>query len=1529
MTLASPQVTGLNVVRHRFSLQLQAFSLMVSNTQAEACNVLAVVHGVSLVCVHLSAGSPPALVLPVDLGAVRLELESRVVSLATRGSDTLALLQLSADFGQQLLLHRHQSSITHDVQFSTPDVVALACDSLTDQVWLLRRVRTEAALQYTLARTQLVEGQSSGLTPRLEASNTVYPDMLAEIFAENAGLALSDEDTHTLSVSDGHSLFVAFAFVPAQYRYLVIVQDSGDAIVDQCSLLSEYPGLDNASTSVAWTSASSLVLQLQDNLFSAQCDGSVLVLRHLPTASIPNRPFVQYGNSYLSLLSPEQLELSSNMLGANLAEQPDAAGFCVYVSKPTTALTITRLQNAYLGDRAVVLDADFDTQQLVRVSSLGYLDTVTSLRVLGNALVYVGVRLQPLAVLTEHSLYLHMRQASELGASRSAFWDTTAPHLLEVQLALPCAAHVTLGLTQLRARPGVHGSCDAACVVLHVTVVEAWDVALATSWHIAGGSAFVKDGLGSRELTISQDAELRLFEGARLIRIHQVAMFSSVQFACDNYEEIAARSEWQHHRVVTSAHSMRAMQGLMLQVSRAPSAHESWSIPRSMAVDALQVLVVLTAGVEFPMQALGVIVPASRQPSQVSSWIEHVHCCGPDTDLYLSVCPLENHNYVLSSREDCALLTVLDGQPCVARSYVAARSSCHCHSTCDPQGMRITSQTGVALMLGRAVNFCATGQYPTDLSLADTSPANCGGNTPAPGAAPGARRLLTIEVDEAPGVFFVPMYVPTRAELSLLDLEQVLYGDNAMHTDDWQRIFVLVTLEARKAAEAMQDCQYRIRLGGLTSAHAMLPRSPYSRLHELGCTVRLNTRGVGECYLEIPTALALATAHRRVALVAEVVDETDRERCQWPERDLFTASLVPYMSKNTCEHEQFWSEDEGGCVSCQFANNEVVDNVCGPGAYIRGCDAVAHLDDAECERCINADHNADGSYVWLAGICQWQCAQGFYLHATARCEPCTSSLREVCKVTAGLMWQQCSPEHNELCAACPPVLRGVYSANEMFEGAEPGGAECQTVCRPGHYRLAESCRVCSSVANMQLQLDLQHGTAREFYRFEACAGAQDTLPVPCATLPNGNYTGDAGATGTPCVSECHAGFHAILGECVSCALPLDRNGLDLDVMAFTFTSTACDYECAADHMYVLRNATCVLCNASQCAIGSYLTGDNCSDCRACSRIALQNGLFISRGQLDRPGSCAEECGPGFFADFDQCMPHSVVACSPGEYQLPGSPFNDVMCLPCQDCHGRRTVLTCTIFSNAVCAACPALEANEELVGTNCSVQCLAGTLRNATGVCERCNTECFPGTYRDYAASQSCAQCNACPTPRNNSVFVDECMWECSLGHTLDSNTSLCTLEVSSVARRTELPTVRVQCLESEFRIGEFECRPCTELGVMLPAAEGLNVRWRWSRWAELGAGLCEFECLSPYLLFLGTDGSQICYTPAEYAAHVRLLHSELFPVEVPVASPVLISRLVQSTSESISRDFPGAYTVEIAVVSAGVGAVFLIGFCL
>jgi len=314
--------------------------------------------------------------------------------------------------------------------------------------------------------------------------------------------------------------------------------------------------------------------------------------------------------------------------------------------------------------------------------------------------------------------------------------------------------------------------------------------------------------------------------------------------------------------------------------------------------------------------------------------------------------------------------------------------------------------------------------------------------------------------------------------------------------------------------------------------------------------------------LEVPTALALVSSHLRVALTTEMADAQDAQekaRCEWPEQDLFIASLAPYVAQNTCEPHQFWSQDAEACVPCEIANSELVENVCGRGSHIRGCDAISHMDSSvvdECQACVNANHNAPGSFEWLTGICQWQCAAAFFLSSSARCEACTTDLRQTCGTVAGKRYGPCTRTKNEACVPCAPILRGIFSANEVFIASEPGGAECQTECRPGHYSRDDSCQVCSSVANLQLQLDLAHGAGRlDFYRFVPCAGSVDTVPELCARLVNERYVGNALSSSAACQSECAPGFHAISGQCVQCEVPRGLDGATLSPASFVFTTT--------------------------------------------------------------------------------------------------------------------------------------------------------------------------------------------------------------------------------------------------------------------------------------------------------------------------------------------------------------------------------------
>jgi len=161
-------------------------------------------------------------------------------------------------------------------------------------------------------------------------------------------------------------------------------------------------------------------------------------------------------------------------------------------------------------------------------------------------------------------------------------------------------------------------------------------------------------------------------------------------------------------------------------------------------------------------------------------------------------------------------------------------------------------------------------------------------------------------------------------------------------------------------------------------------------------------------------------------------------------------------------------------------------------------------------------------------------------------------------------------------------------------------------------------------------------------------------------------------------------------------------------------------------------------------------------------------------------------------------------------------------------------------------------------------------------------------------------------------------------GHTLRANASHpdaaeCVPERPNAVRTEAWRAVRLACAESEYHVNTFECCPCHEPCVATPAAEGLGVRWRWTLWAEIGVGLCELECLAPFVLFAGADGSKFCYTLEEYAAHLRLLHSELYVSVPPPPPPPRPAPRAPANSSLAAGDrvFPRDYHREL--IAAGV----------
>ena len=105
----------------------------------------------------------------------------------------------------------------------------------------------------------------------------------------------------------------------------------------------------------------------------------------------------------------------------------------------------------------------------------------------------------------------------------------------------------------------------------------------------------------------------------------EVDRFSSVHFHDVSMKPLAACATcgWQRLRFFASAHAVLPEQPKLVQVYRQAEALEKWSTQRSVAVDALQLLVVLTTSVSASVQRCGPTPIGVRN----TGWLEHKHYC--------------------------------------------------------------------------------------------------------------------------------------------------------------------------------------------------------------------------------------------------------------------------------------------------------------------------------------------------------------------------------------------------------------------------------------------------------------------------------------------------------------------------------------------------------------------------------------------------------------------------------------------------------------------------------------------------------------------------------------------------------------------------------------------------------------------------------------------------------------------------------------------------------------------------------------
>ena len=346
--------------------------------------------------------------------------------------------------------------------------------------------------------------------------------------------------------------------------------------------------------------------------------------------------------------------------------------------------------------------------------------------------------------------------------------------------------------------------------------------------------------------------------------------------------------------------------------------------------------------------------------------------------------------------------------------------------------------------------------------------------------------------------------------------------------------------------------------------------------------------------------------------------------------------------------------------------------------------------------------------------------------------------------------------------------------------------------------------------------------------------------------------------------------------------------------------THCTVRCQSLH--IQRNNECILCNHTECAVGSFKQRSSCA-CAPCTHSLFDmpesdavnftstHVQFVSNGAvLDEANSCDEECKPGFFQDTGMvngvvksvCVPHTSLNCSASEILLPGTQFTDVQCQACQyHCEHMLMISNCSHANNSqsVCLPCndTVLE-NEEFVHSNCTKQCVAGTMRDEQARCAVCDRPCAAG-YRLRTAGALCGDCVECNTkPLNNSYYIDNCLWSCAAGYEFNDTAWVCEEVVVDLG----LPIVYQQkSFVTYCPLGFYvkstwapqahkrtECVACETLGVITPDASLQGASGTWN-WVVTGGENCVWECTAGRYKFNIDPITVTCYTWNEFADSV------------------------------------------------------------
>jgi len=708
------------------------------------------------------------------------------------------------------------------------------------------------------------------------------------------------------------------------------------------------------------------------------------------------------------------------------------------------------------------------------------------------------------------------------------------------------------------------------------------------------------------------------------------------------------------------------------------------------------------------------------------------------------------------------------------------------------------------------------------------------------------------------------MYVPSPADLSILNLTTLYFGDDRA---DWARVHasVHVTVVSRE----LQLCSYAVRLVAVDSDFRVVARD--AQAAATGCV--LNFAQAPQCHIELPVRLA-----NQASVVGVELHALTDGCAPLSEAHDISVELAPFMRISQCPAHHFLDVDRLTCTVCDDG-----EPFCSAGYFVSGCLPLMHP--AVVPECLPCPRPNSSSFPQTALSCEdWECLPGFYrLEQTcARCTALLASGATACSATGGLMRRNCTRLENEKCVDCAPKPRySEWSASSAFSSAS-SASECTWHCKDAYFANGASCEKCLTFDEAVAALSVSgQREAGKFYRFEKCSAAKQTRWEACNALDfgydlEGTYVGDGRALDEDCVLRCaeNSNRHSVrinatsmrtgtkfvwrarvCQNCPDSSWPVSANAARLPRAAFEM-STACEATCVDSAGYFAgRSAgTCLFCPPNACPSGAFWSSrDNCTTCQPCAR-SLHGGEFVGPGAFDAPASCAERCpSDSFAADNRTCQPFSGTSCVEGlEYAIAGTPTSDARCGACADCSFARETAPCLPTRNRQCASCGPVESwSGAWSRTGCELVCHSAQgytkLYTPDGeVCRKCLV-CPVGEERpDRPTDCACAACRA-PIPAK-ATYNAGCMWTCPLYHVARLDTSSGLLQCEYTVRQTSVVVNHLraaspvlcpagQRLTADTRPAphpSLQCENCTTPAGM--QAADLGVVWRWDR-------ACAWQC--------------------------------------------------------------------------------------